>query len=168
MRLEEFLTEEQKLDVKPKSWLMYSHGDEGELSNGRRYYDFNPTRIMNKQGTDRPTPTQIAKASCLGERPSYFAYAGRCYEFKDQMMNGMKQFGYKGMKGMDSETWADRKGNDKHIRNILRSYNFHHVWVYYNGKHYDSMNPEGVNHPSEMKFFKHAHQQAVRYNDSSN
>lgn len=106
----------------------------------------------------RPTPTQLAQSrgGAKGDDDGhYWAGAGRCFEFADQLHHNMKEVGYKGHKVMTSKEWA-RKGTGnsedftEHLHDEMES---SHAWVMYNGKHYDSMNPEGVDHPSQLKFY---------------
>jgi hypothetical protein len=106
----------------------------------------------------RPSVTELAKAwgGAKGKDDGrYWAGAGRCFEFADQLHHNMKEVGYKGHRVMTSKEWARKgTGNTKRFTEHLHDENdSSHAWIMHDGKHYDSMNPEGVDHPSQLKFY---------------
>ena len=118
--------------------------------------DFPSKTIKSKT---RPSVTQIAKlwGGANGKNDGqYHAGAGRCFEFADQIHWSMKQAGYKGHRIMTSKEWARKgKGNTPEFTERLHDeMSSSHAWIYHKGKHYDSMNPEGVDHPSKLKFYR--------------
>jgi len=101
----------------------------------------------------------------------YWAHGGRCQEFRKSLKEKLKDHGYKVVPHdhpdarkpghiveWDSE-YHGLHGNppEKHKKMFLHGHN-NHNWLQvtdHNGtRHYDSMNPEGVKHPHQFKFFK--------------
>lgn len=133
------------------------------LNESTKKYEFthrhDPYQII-KTTKSKSTPTVIQIAKINGAKKGkddggYWAYAGRCYEFRDQLHHNMKEAGYKNIEKQDSQNWARHgHGNDTDFNEILWHGDNNHAWIEHEGKHYDSMNPEGVEHPSKLNFFK--------------
>jgi hypothetical protein len=62
-------------------------------------------------------------------------------------------------KKVSDETWADLTTGV-----VLKQHFPDHRWTYYNGKHYDAENPEGVNDFRKLEFFKRIDISGVRDN----
>ena len=102
----------------------------------------------------------------------YWAYSGRCHEYRKKFKEELKNNGYKVVEydhpnankpghivEWDSEYYG-LNGNppSKHKKMFLHGHN-NHNWLQVTDhkgvtKHYDSMNPEGVKKPHQLKFFK--------------
>ena len=96
--------------------------------------------VESVENIGRPTVNELVISNIKGEDPMYWTGGGRCYEFADNLYTDMEEHGYKGMKILD----AGDLDWDEHDN---------HAWVEYQGKHYDALNPEGVNDPSELDFY---------------
>jgi len=98
---------------------------------------------------------------------SYWAYSGRCHEYRKKFKDALKDKGYKVVPHdhpnankpghvveWDSEYYG-LNGNPPEIHKdmFLHGHN-NHYWLQVGKKHYDSMNPEGVENPHQLNFFK--------------
>lgn len=91
-----------------------------------------------------------------GFSPDALCSGGRCYEFAHKLKRKLKLLGHDAHV-MDSTEWIrnhNRYGGELGWAEESNLLDNNHAWVYHNGKHYDALNPEGVDRPRDMKFFK--------------
>ena len=93
-----------------------------------------------------------------GFSPDALCSGGRCFEFRDHAYNVLRKMGFDIHK-TSSIDWI--RGDNEKLGNTGSKWaedtaleDNPHAWIFYNGKHYDALNPHGVSTPGDMVFLK--------------